>query len=219
MSFGGLFSAIGDPASFVSREDRSFELYDNVMVDRGDHHLKAGAYLFPLEFNPVNPNQARGAFTFNGQWTGNAFADFLLGYPASAQAGLGRADEHGRATWFHVYAQDDWKARANLTLNYGLRYEINGQMTDIDNRLSAIDLTVPGGRFVLASDGNGRLSRAQERCCRRSDPRASQRRLDQRSAAAQLSALRAALGAVWTLGQDADTVVNAGFGVFLNQWA
>lgn len=38
-----------------------------------------GGYLFRLEFNPVNPAAARGAFTFNGQWTGNAFADFLLG--------------------------------------------------------------------------------------------------------------------------------------------
>ena len=38
VSFGGLFSAIGDPTSFVSRENRSFELYDNVMLDRGDHH-------------------------------------------------------------------------------------------------------------------------------------------------------------------------------------
>ena len=158
VSFGGLFSTIGDPTSFVSREDHSYELYDNVMVERGDHHLKFGGYLFHLDFNPVNPNQARGAFTYNGQWTGNAFADFLLGYPSSAQVGLGRADEHGRSTWFHVYGQDDWKVRPNLTLNYGLRYEVNGQMTDADNRLSAVDLSVPGGRFVVASDDRGQVS-------------------------------------------------------------
>jgi hypothetical protein len=222
VSFGGLFSAIGDPASFVSREDRSFELYDNVMMDRGDHHLKAGAYLFRLEFNPVNPNQARGAFTFNGQWTGNAFADFLLGYPASAQAGLGRADEHGRATWLHVYAQDDWKARANLTLNYGLRYEINGQMTDTDNRLAAIDLTVPSGRFVIASDESGRLSSSAGALLPQIPiPYVASSDAGWTNGLLRPSYLRFAprLGAVWTLGQDADTVVNAGFGVFLNQWA
>ena len=38
VAFGGLFSAIGDPTAFVSRDDRSFELYDNVMLDRGNHH-------------------------------------------------------------------------------------------------------------------------------------------------------------------------------------
>src|SRR5205814_1752625 len=132
----------------------------NIIVDRGDHHLKFGGYLFRLEFNPVNPNNARGVFAYNGQWTGNAFADFLLGYPISASVGIGRADEHGRSTWFHVYGQDDWRVRSNLTVNYGLRYEINGQMNDVDNRLSAIDLTVPGGRFVIASDDTGQLSPA-----------------------------------------------------------
>src|SRR5262249_61529650 len=126
--------------SFVSRNNRSFELYDNVTFDHGAHRLKFGGYLFHLRFNPVNPTNARGAFTFNGQWTGNAFADFLLGYPSVAQVGIGRADEHGRTTWAHFYAQDDWKPRANLTFNYGLRYEINGQMADVDNRLSSIDL-------------------------------------------------------------------------------
>jgi hypothetical protein len=79
VSFAGLFSTIGDPTSFVSRENRSLELYENVLIDRGAHHLKLGGYFFDLSFNPVNPNAARGAFTFYGHWTGNAFADFLLG--------------------------------------------------------------------------------------------------------------------------------------------
>ena len=221
-SFGGLFSTIGDPTSFVSRDDRSYELYDNVMVDRGDHHLKFGAYLFRLDFNPVNPNQARGAFTYNGQWTGNAFADFLLGYPSSAQVGLGRADEHGRSTWFHVYAQDDWKVRSNLTVNYGLRYEINGQMTDTDNRLSAIDLTVPGGRFVIASDDSGQISPSANALLTQI-PISYVTSNDARWTNGLLrpSYLRFAprVGAVWTLDDDAKTVVNAGFGIFLNQWA
>ncbi|HEX7793658.1 MAG TPA: TonB-dependent receptor, partial [Vicinamibacterales bacterium] len=160
VSFGGRFSTIGDPTTFVSRDDRSVELFDNVLIDRGVHRVKVGAYLFHLRFNPVNPNTARGAFTFNGQWTGDAFADFLLGYPSAAQIGIGRADEHGRTTWFHAYGQDDWEVRPNLTLRYGLRYEINGQMHDEDNRLSAIDLSVSGGRFVIASDEQGAISPA-----------------------------------------------------------
>ena len=214
VSFADQFSTIGDPASFISREDRSYELYDNVLVDRGSHRFKAGGYLFRFEFNPVNPNAARGAFTFNGQWTGNAFADFLLGYPSSAQVGIGRADEHGRSTWFHVYAQDDWKARSNLTINYGLRYEINGQMHDVDNRLSAIDLTVPGGRFVVASDDAGTISSA-------ATPLLSQipiAYVTSRDAGWTNGLLRPSyrrfaprLGIVRTVGDDGHTVVNAGF--------
>src|SRR4029453_16596472 len=116
------------------------------MGDRGDHHFKFGAYLFQLNFNPGLPTNARGNFTFNGQWSGNAFADFMLGYPSVSQVGIGRADEHGKSTWLHVYAQDDWKAKSNLTFNYGLRYEINSMMTDVDNRLASVD--IPNGRFV-----------------------------------------------------------------------
>ena len=219
-SFGGLFSSIGDPTSFVSREDRSFELYDNILIDRGRHHMKFGGYLFHLDFNPVNPTNARGNFTFNGQFSGNAFADFLLGYPSVAQVGIGRADEHGRSTWFHVYGQDDWKVAPNVTLNYGLRYEINSQMADVDNRLSSIDLA--NRRIVIASDDNGNLSPAagaylseipipyvssEDAGWTRGLLRPSYRRFAPR------------LGFAWALGDEGKTVVNAGFGVFLNQWA
>ena len=222
VSFGGQFSTIGDPSSFVSRNDRSYELYDNVLVDRGSHRFKFGGYLFRLEFNPVNPNAARGAFTYNGQWTGNAFADFLLGYPSSAQVGIGRADEHGRSTWTHFYAQDDWKARSNLTINYGLRYEINGQMNDTDNRLSAIDLDVPGGRFVVASDDAGHISPgATPLLSQIPIPYVTSADAGWTAGLLRPSYRRVAprLGAVWTIGDKGATVVNAGYGVFLNQWA
>jgi hypothetical protein len=219
VSFGGLFTAIGDPTSFVSRDDRSYELYENLLLDRGRHHLKFGGYLFRLAFNPVNPAAARGAFTFNGQWTGNAFADFLLGYPSSAQAGIGRADEHGRATWLHVYGQDDWKVSDTLTLNYGLRYEINGQMHDVDNRLSAIDLNVPGGRFVVASHDGTISPAAQPLLSQIPVPYVTSTGAGWTSALLRPSYLRFAprLGMAWA--PNPDTAVTAGFGVFLNQWA
>ncbi|HWW86757.1 MAG TPA: TonB-dependent receptor [Vicinamibacterales bacterium] len=220
VSFGGLFSTIGDPTSFVSRDDRSYELYDNVMFDRGAHHLKFGAYLFRLDFNPVNPTNARGAFGFTGQWTGNAFADFLLGYPSSSQVGIGRADEHGQSTWLHLYGQDDWKVRSNLTVNYGLRYEINGQMTDDDNRLSSIDF--PNQRLVIASDNAGNVSpSAAPLLSQIPIPYVSSEQAGWTPALLRPSYLRFAprLGVVWAIGQDQKTIVNAGAGVFLNQWA
>ena len=220
VSFGGLFSAIGDPTSFVSRNNKSFELYDNVMLPRGNHQLKFGGYLFHLLFNPVNPTNARGNFAFNGQWTGNAFADFLLGNPSTSQVGIGRADEHGRSNWLHLYGQDDWHVRSNLTVNYGLRYEINSMMTDVDNRLSSID--VPNSRFVIASGEDGAVSpdatallgeipipytTSAAAGWQRGLLRPSYRRFAPR------------LGVVWSPGESGKTVVNAGVGVFLNQWA
>ena len=49
------------------------------------------------------------------------------------------------------------RPRSNLTLNVGLRYEFNQHMYDVSNRLSSIDLSTPGGRFVIASDENGTI--------------------------------------------------------------
>jgi len=220
VSFGGLFSAIGDPPSFVSRDNTSYELFDNVMFDRGSHHMKFGGYLFHLEFNPVNPNNARGNFAFNGQWTANALADFLLGYPSSSQVGIGRADEHGRSTWFHVYGQDDWRVNPRLTLNYGLRYEINSQMSDVDNRLSAVD--IPGNRFVIASDDNGIFSPDAAALLPQIPIQyVSSEQAGWTEGLLRPSYLRFAprVGAVWSLDEEQKTIVNAGFGVFLNQWA
>ena len=82
--------------SFTTRDNQHFELFDNVTLDRGAHRLKFGAYYFHLQLRPEQPDNARGAFTYTGQFTGNAFADFLLGYPTSAVSGIGRGDENGR---------------------------------------------------------------------------------------------------------------------------
>ena len=220
VSFGGLYSTIGDPTAFASRENHSYELYDNVTVHRGDHDLKFGAYLFRLNFNPALPNTARGAFTFTGQFTGNALADFLLGDPTSGQVGLGRGDEQGRSTWFHVYGQDDWHVSSRLTLNYGLRYEINGQMNDINNELSAVDLSVPGGRFVIASDDSGNISpAAQPLLSQIPIPYVTSSQAGWTAALLRPSYLRFAprVGGAWSV--TPTTVVRGGFGIFLNQWA
>ena len=158
ISTAELYSTMGDPTTFVSRNNAHFEVYDNFLIDRGAHRLKFGGYLFHLKFRPRNADTARGAFTYTGQWTGNALADFLLGFPTSARSGVWGGDEDARTTWLHLYAQDDWRARDDLTFNYGLRYELNSHMTDVDNRLSSIDLSVPGGRYVIASDDAGDIS-------------------------------------------------------------
>lgn len=229
VSFGGLFSTFGDATSFVTRRDTSIEFYDNVYVNRGAHKLKFGVYLYRLNFNPVNPDTARGNFTFNGQFTGarpgqrgNAFADFLLGYPGSAQVGIGRGDENGRTNWLHSYVQDDWNPTRSLTINVGLRYEINQPIRDVNNRLSAIDLTVPGGRFVIASDDAGNISptaaallplipipfvTSAEAGWDRSLLRDSPPRLAPR------------FGLAWRLPGKRETVFRGGYGIYLNQWA
>lgn len=222
ISLAGAFSTMGDPTSFTRRRNTSLELYDNWLVERGAHAIKFGAYLFHLRFRPESPEIARGAFSFSGQFTGHPLADFLLGYPAAAQVGMGRAEEDGRTTWLHLYIQDDWRPRSDLTIHGGIRSEINTHMVDVNNRLSSIDLQYPGGRFVIASDRFGRIHPDAEALLpylpipwvtshaigwQRSLLRPSYRRFAPR------------LGLVWRPRDSSTTTVRGAFGIFLNQWA
>ncbi len=221
ISTRGLYSTFGDPTSFVYRDNQHFELYDNVIFDRGAHRLKVGAYYFHLQFRPEQPDNARGAFTYTGQFSGNAFADFLLGYPTSAVAGIGRGDQDGRTNWLHLFAQDDWRIRRNLTINVGLRYEYNQHMRDENNRLSSVDYVTPGGRFVIASDENGNINpEAASLLPLIPIPYVTSQEAGWERGLLSPSKVRLAPRTGFALSLNDDrAVVRGGYGIFLNQWA
>ncbi|PYS07712.1 MAG: hypothetical protein DMG15_29510 [Acidobacteria bacterium] len=155
------YSSMGDPGTLTLRKNNSFDFFDSVSWTAGAHSLKFGTYIYRLRFNPLSSPNARGSLNFTPRYTssapgladGNAFADFLLGYPSSAQVGIGRGETDARTLWTHFYAQDDWRPSPQLTLNLGVRYEINGQMVETGNRFSNPELN----RFVIASDGAGKI--------------------------------------------------------------
>lgn len=236
VSFGGQFSSIGDPTTFVSRKDRSFEITENLLLQRGRHTLSIGSYLYFLRFNPVNAAAARGAYSFTNRWTtscaqvpgcsstgGNALAEMLLGYPTSANVGVGRADEHGRSRWIHAYIQDNWRVSSNLTLNLGLRWEYNGQMSDRDYRLSLVDFLAEGGaRFVIASDGNGNIHpSAQTLLPLIPVPYTTSAALGWSPSLLTNSTNRFSprVGLAWRPHNSSNLVIRTGFGIHQNQWA
>jgi hypothetical protein len=70
--------------------------------------------------------------------TGDSAASMLLGLPFSGNTGI--AISNVSRTWFHgVYLQDDWKATRKLTLNLGIRYEVQRGVTDRYNRQASFD--------------------------------------------------------------------------------
>lgn len=221
ISTRGLYSTFGDPTSSVYRDNQHLELYENALLDRGRHRFKFGGYLFHLQFRPEQPDNARGAFTYSGQFSGNAFADFLLGYPTSAVSGLGRGDQDGRTTWAHLFVQDDWHVRANLTINVGLRYEYNQHMRDERNRLSSVDHLTSGGRFVVASDREGNINPEAEALLPLIPiPWVTSAEAGWDRGLLSPSKVRLAPRTGFALSlNDGRAVVRGGYGVFLNQWA
>ncbi len=219
ISTGGFFSTMGDPTVNTTRHTQHFELYDNFTWNRGAHRMKFGAYYYHLQLQPVQADNARGAFGYTGQFSGNAFADFLLGYPTTAVSGIGRGDEDGRSDWLHLYFQDDWQARSNLTLNLGLRYEYNQHMYDVNNRLSSIDLDA--ARFVIASDENDTIHPSADSLLPLIPiPYVTSNQAGWGRGLLDPSAVRLAprLGFALSL-DDSRAVLRGGYGIFLNQWA
>ena len=114
------------------------------------HTIKAGvSYLYNDSWQ--NSAVSHGAFTFNGQYTGIAYADFLLGYPNTTQTAT-PLDFVVRfnSSQYAAYVQDDWKPFRNLTLNYGLRYDVQRFH---DNPYGTESLFVPSvGKVVVFGD-------------------------------------------------------------------
>jgi len=93
-------------------------------------------------------SDARGAFVFTGLYSGLDFADFLLGMPQQASVGFGPGDVRLRGLGFNLFAQDDWRARPNLTFNLGVRYEMQRPFTEANGHMANLDVA-PG--FVAAA--------------------------------------------------------------------
>ncbi|HEY7389960.1 MAG TPA: carboxypeptidase regulatory-like domain-containing protein [Bryobacteraceae bacterium] len=230
ISFGGQFTTMGDPALFTFRNNHDFEFYDNVVWHDGRHTIKFGGYFIRFNLQTTNPNGARGIFSFTPHWTssapglanGSAFADFLLGYPTTAQAGLGRAAIDGNTNWAQFYVQDSWQAARNIKIEIGLRYEYNQNMADAANQIAAIDTTVPGGRFVIASSPSGRLAPSAAALLPYIPiPYVSSAAAGWNNSLLTPRYLRLAprAGLAWNIGGSPKTVFRAGFGVYPNQAA
>jgi len=210
------FSAMGEPTQYVSRIDKNYELYDNVIWHHGTHTVKFGAYFFHLNFNPVNANNARGSFHFN------TLNDFLLGNPNQAQVGVaGRGAMLGRTNWVHTYVEDSWQIVPGLKLDIGLRYEYNQNVTDVNNNMAVVNTLVPGGEFVIASNDQGQISSAASSLLQFipiSYVPSAQAKWDRSLLQARPLRLAPRVGIAWSL-PDHKTVVRSGFGIYTNQAA
>jgi hypothetical protein len=80
-----------------------------------------------------------GTFYFTGLYTGSSLADFLLGRPPETSIDSAAGKSYLRENVWDAYVTDDWRARTNLTLNYGLRYEFYAPYTEKYGHLAFVD--------------------------------------------------------------------------------
>jgi hypothetical protein len=100
----------------------TFQISDDITLIRGKHQLAFGIDGRKNQFNSTNNQQANGQITFNGNTTGDALADLMIGRMSNFTDGNALSD-YLRQTVFAAYAQDTFRVTQHLTLNFGLRWE------------------------------------------------------------------------------------------------
>lgn len=132
------------------------QLGDDLSWTHGNHNIQlGGSYMRSIKTQDIS-GYTNGYFGFNGSFTGNSFADFLLGYSNSYQE-LQLQDATNIAfNQFAAYAVDNWRVSNRLTLNLGLRWEGIPHSYDENNLVSNFVQRMynPANRAILNSNGS-----------------------------------------------------------------
>lgn len=185
---------------------------DTLSYTQGNHSLSAG-FSFLNWSHYYGKGANLGDWTFDGRYSGNTFADLLLGNPSAysinvpspyAETAADAVFTFPQYTW-SAYVQDAWKASRRLTVNIGLRYEYLSIDRESKDRYLWFDPSVSGGAectanqaSATAAGGNGLL----QYCKQRSAPKFS---------------FAPRLGIAYLpFNNNEKTVIRAGYGIFFN---
>jgi len=136
--------------------DNTYIWSDTLSWTKGKHGLKAGFNYTPYQNNTVYDFYVNGEFFFygnsGGSFSQNDRADFLLGLPDEFLQ-FPRAPSNIRTHNISGFVQDEWKARKNLTLTLGLRYEYSSPKLDTQGRSFSLALGQQSTVFPNAPKG------------------------------------------------------------------
>jgi len=178
----GTYSELGGTAVTNYETDDTYSLQPNVTWIHGRQTVRAGVEFRLYNQDFLQPGAADGNYTFSKAWTqanplradaasGNEFASFLLGVPASGSVDH-NIDAAYRNYYYAAFVQDDWKLSPTLTVNLGLRWDYEtpraerynrmvrgfafNQASPIAGQVSGLDLK--GGLLYAGSSGDSRLA-------------------------------------------------------------
>src|SRR6266446_6766305 len=123
---------LGGPPYYFFRYN-SYQVYDDAFTTKGIHGIKIGFSFERIQDNDGSLQGTHGAFTFK------TFSDFLQHPPSKFSGALttnGTSERGIRESIFGAYIQDDVRARSNLTINVGLRYEVATVPTEVHNEIT-----------------------------------------------------------------------------------
>jgi outer membrane receptor protein involved in Fe transport len=139
INISGGFTIGNDFEGELPQVGNTYSLTDNFSKTIGNHNLKFGADYRIQHFDQTLYYNVNGSFSFTGGGSNdlggsNLFANYLLGLPDTYSEGSPQT-ENIRARALYLFAQDSYKLKSNLTINYGLRWELNQPLTDVSHRV------------------------------------------------------------------------------------
>ena len=194
---GGTLTQAGTGTSAERRFTvNQFEVAEQTYYYRGSHSFVFGGNLQRIQHNENFQNSVRGSFEFAN------LRNFLRGVaqrfraPAPTTTGIADATKAYRQIFFSVYAQDDYKAFPNVTLNLGVRYEMMSVPVEASgNRISNFrGQGINGVRFLNATPTTGEPFFQPHH-----------------------KSFAPRLGFAWDLKGDGKTALRGGFGMFFDQ--
>lgn len=157
------FATLGGPTNIPQNQWlNQYSLVDSLNWNHGAHSFKFGVEGFLAITTELYIQTGRGAATFNTATlagktvnncsatvcygtTGSTVADFIMGLPATTSRNPLAPNVHEGMYGFYGYLVDDWKIKNNLTLNIGLRYEMNSPAYDSKNVISRFNPNATNG--------------------------------------------------------------------------
>ncbi len=129
---------LGTDVTSLFQAENTFEVADDYSRTVHEHTLSFGATFHADQINTHPTVYDNGSFSFTGSETGSDFADFLIGIDSSYTQGEGQ-NFYNRNHYAGLYAQDSWRATPQLTLNYGLRWDVLPPWSEKFNQLLTLD--------------------------------------------------------------------------------
>ena len=136
---------MGSTITGLDQIDNTYEVRDNLSRVMGAHTLKVGGEVLLSQVNAAADVQSNGTFSFFGSETGVDFADFLLGIPSFYKQGDAQPF-YMRNQYGAIFAEDGWRVRPHLTLNYGLRWDVIMPWYEKYNQIQTL---IPGEQSVV----------------------------------------------------------------------
>ena len=147
VSYQGLSAANDD-----RNVPNSLVLSDSVSWVKGRHSVRVGFEWRSFQFSRVSQANTSPSYGFSNTQTGyipnsndsgDPFASFLLGVPASESLSISSVQPRWALNYYAAYVQDDFKLRSNLVLNLGLRYSVDTPRHEASGAQSVLDLKAP----------------------------------------------------------------------------